>query len=553
MTWTLETSCGYESEKIAAHVVHYVQHGPYLDLGCGARKVWPSAIGIDRFAVPNGADLVGDIADLSMFADEHFQAVFSSHALEDFDREKVPEVLDEWSRVLKVGGYLILYVPSANLYPTIGKEGANVAHKWDIYPGDIEKILREQVNVYDPIEDTVCHSGAEGDWTLIESQERGETNEYSLFIVARKEAPGHGWKEDVWQRNPDGKKRALVVRYGAALGDMVQTSSVLPGLREMGYHVTVNTTDSGRDTLKHDPNVDAWWMQNEDFVPNQMLGPYWKQLYTRYDHIVNLCESIEGGLLMLEDRLQHTYCKAARDRLYGDVNYLERYHDIAGLPQPYEFKSHVYLTDEEQDEAHKYVSQFGKPVIVWVLLGSSLHKASPHIQHVISWLLLKSPCEIVMLGDAKEGRTMGDNILEVLSKGEAKDEIHRVHNETGTFSRRKAMAIAMNANCVVGPETGIMNAVALLRMPKVIYLSHSSPNNLTKHWVNTTTLVPSLADAPCYPCHKLHYHWGTCHKDEKTGAALCAAGVSAEAIFMAIATAMGARRQDAPPLPSAAA
>jgi hypothetical protein len=35
-------------------------------------------------------------------------------------------VLAEWARVLKVGGYMVLYVPSGNLYPHIGEEHANL-------------------------------------------------------------------------------------------------------------------------------------------------------------------------------------------------------------------------------------------------------------------------------------------------------------------------------------------------------------------------------------------------------------------------------------------
>jgi SAM-dependent methyltransferase len=37
--------------------------------------------------------------------------VYSSHLMEDFPQEKWPEIMGEWSRVLKSGGYLIILVP----------------------------------------------------------------------------------------------------------------------------------------------------------------------------------------------------------------------------------------------------------------------------------------------------------------------------------------------------------------------------------------------------------------------------------------------------------
>jgi hypothetical protein len=60
-------------------------------------------------------------------------------------------------------------------------------------------------------------------------------------------------------------------------------------------------------------------------------------------------------------------------------------------------------------------------------------------------------------------------------------------------------ALAQVADVVVGQETGLLNAVAMEPMRKVVLLSHSTHENLTKHWVNTEALT---GDVPCYPCHR---------------------------------------------------
>ena len=525
MTWTVETSQGYESAKIASIAVPYLQ-GRLLDLGCGASKVWPSAIGMDNGGVygKGGADIAGDIADLSMFSDASFDAVFSSHALEDFERERVPAVLAEWLRVIKVGGYLVLYVPSANLYPKIGEDHANPAHKWDIYPGDIEAVLKEWAERNDGLFGLTLH----------ESEERAGTNEYSLFIVVRKTTTD-GWTENLWQRNPEGKKRALVCRFGA-IGDQIMASSILPELRKQGYHITYNTTPHGQKAIRHDPHVDEFLIQETDFVPNLELGSYFASIAERYDLFVNLCESVEASLLAMPGRINHSYPPEVRRKLYGHVNYLERTHDLAGVPHV--FHPRFYATQGELEKAREWrATACGTaPVIYWAINGSSYHKIWPYAHIVIKWLLDKTPCHIVLTADAKVGVALQEGIIEVIGE----HDTTRLHGMAGKWSIRESLTFGLISDCVVGPETGMLNGVCMEPMPKVVYLSHSSPDNLTKHWVNTTTLTAPVGSPACYPCHRLHPDWTFCNKDETAMAAACAVAIRPEVVFQAIAVAMGA-------------
>jgi predicted SAM-dependent methyltransferase len=171
VTWDPRTSCGNEQDKVCAFVVPYVQNGPWIDAGCGARKMWPTAIGIDARPYPHSAaDIVGDISDLSMFADGSMGAVVSSHALEDFPFERVPAVLSEWWRVIRRTGCLVLYLPHADLYPHVGEPGANPAHKFDPTPDLIIDAMK-----------------GVGSWTLLENEVRSEGNEYSFFQVYRRD------------------------------------------------------------------------------------------------------------------------------------------------------------------------------------------------------------------------------------------------------------------------------------------------------------------------------------------------------------------------------
>lgn len=528
MVWTMETSCGFESDKIAAFVVPYLQ-GKVLDIGCGQRTVWPTAIGIDNghHFGSNSVGVRGDGTDLSMFADESMDGVFSSHTLEHIPRDKVPGVLREWARVLKVGGHLCLYIPSGNLYPRIGEPGGNKDHKWDPMPGDVEAMLWG-----------ITHAGSKASrvgWTLLESEERSGTNEYSLFIVVRKEKSGHGWSKRVWQRNPDGKKRALICRFGA-IGDQIVASSILPGLKAQGYHITYMTTPQSQKVLLHDPNIDEWWIQETDYVPNQQLGPYWESIATRYDKFINLSESIEGSLLAIPHRLNHGYSDGSRRQIMGTVNYYERTHDIADVPHL--FAPKFFPLKAEEAVAEQYVrSLSGGPIIMWCIHGSSFHKVYPWTHIAAKWLVERAGAHVVLSGDAKEGKQLQDGLLEVLER-DGCDMTH-IHPMAGEKGIRDILTLAQKVDCVVGPETGVLNSVAVTEQRKVVYLSHSSHQNLTKYWTNTTVVTPDADRCPCYPCHRLHYGPEHCVTNLETNAAQCASSIAPEVLFDAIMTRLG--------------
>jgi SAM-dependent methyltransferase len=80
--------------------------GNGLDIGYGGDLVIPGARGWDFEH--------GDAQYLKGIEDNSFDFVYSSHTLEHVD--DAGETLQNWFRVLKPGGYLILYIPHRDLY-----------------------------------------------------------------------------------------------------------------------------------------------------------------------------------------------------------------------------------------------------------------------------------------------------------------------------------------------------------------------------------------------------------------------------------------------------
>jgi hypothetical protein len=74
--------------------------------------------------------------------------------------------------------------------------------------------------------------------------------------------------------------------------------------------------------------------------------------------------------------------------------------------------------------------------------------------------------------------------------------------------------------------------VAFDSMAKIVFLSHSSEENLTRDWANTEALHSTTT--PCYPCHRMHLNHDFCPQDQETGAAMCQADLSAAVVWDAV-------------------
>jgi ADP-heptose:LPS heptosyltransferase/predicted SAM-dependent methyltransferase len=502
MVWKAEDPQGNESGKIMWELVKYTT-GRGLDVGCGPYKAFPHFIGVDnytdtgKFGIKMKPDVVANADDLG-WKDEHFDFVFSSHLLEHLEDPK--KALAEWWRVIKVGGYLILYLPHKDLYPNVGTEGANPDHKHDFTPIDISDLMIEVAE----------------NWDLIRQEERNEGTEYSFFQVYQKRLKkGYSFSYDA----PKPEKTAAVVRYGG-IGDMIQAASILPELKKQGYHITFYTTDSGKEVIEHDKNIDEFYIQGRNQVPREALTYFWDNEKKKYDKWVNLSESVEGTWLTEEHRSSHAWPLSVRNK-YLNANYLEFIHDLAEVPHTFHARFHA--TPEEKQKAKWEKNKLGK-VICWSLSGSAVHKRWPWMDHVIARILLETDYKVVL---------MGDEVCQLLERGWENEK--RVICTSGKWSVRKSLAFAEQADLVIGPETGLLNAVGMLPVPKIVMLSHSSETNLTLHWKNTAALKP--ANVKCFPCHQLHTTWDHCVKVTEGpgyGSALCQHEISIDQVWDAI-------------------
>ena len=114
---------------IAAHLARWMPtDGALLDLGAGYADLATPAKCARRVALDQRADLaqfvapgvqaeVGDVTDLSRFADATFDAVFASNLLEHLEWPQLERCIDEVRRVLTPGGHFLAVQPNFRLNP----------------------------------------------------------------------------------------------------------------------------------------------------------------------------------------------------------------------------------------------------------------------------------------------------------------------------------------------------------------------------------------------------------------------------------------------------
>lgn len=351
---------------------------------------------------------------------------------------------------------------------------------------------------------------------------RDETSDGLLQVYRRKESGGR--KVELEMRP---EKSCAVVRYGG-YGDAIQSSSILPGLKAQGYHITFYGHPATYEALEHDPHIDRFILQDRGQVPHEVLLEFWNYEAQKYAKWVNLSESVESTLLAAHDMARFYWSKEARHKVMN-VNYLEMVHAIAEVPLPP--KQKFYPTPEETAWAKRQKDKAGV-AIVYSISGSAIHKTWPHMDALIARIMLDSKdAKVVLVGDKLDAMIMGP--------WEAED---RVWKKAGQWNMRESMAFAQQADLVIGPETGLINAMGLEPVPKIVLLSHSSPENLCAHWRNTRAITPP-ATVGCYPCHRQIMSWDQCNRDEETGTAACAAGINIDTVWLAVQDAFLEKRR----------
>jgi ADP-heptose:LPS heptosyltransferase/predicted SAM-dependent methyltransferase len=508
VTWRAEDPQGAESAKVRFDLMPYM-NGRVLDLGCGQFKVYPTAIGVDNkidaklFGIQIKPDVpVTTCERMPLFTDASADTVFSSHLLEHIVDYK--GALTEWWRLVKIGGYLVLYLPHRDLYPRIGQPGANPDHKHDFHPDDITQAMRG-----------IAEVSGHG-WEQLENETRSKDMEYSFLQVYRKRADK---SVRLYQLQERPAKTLGLVRLGA-FGDALWITSLLPHWKAEGYHITVYTQPQGEEMLRGNPHIDRIICQPQgvfDFGDGKISmwqTAYWMHEAHKYDRFINLIGAVERRLLPQIMEADFYLPLEQRQRVMNH-NYIEALYEWAGVKfDALTARQKFYPNADEMAWAASERAKLDGPVVLINPSGSSVPKWWPYAQELADMLAAERIYSFIV-GDmrftkfrpaGKYGRVIGMD-----------------------WPIRKLMAFAAMADAVVGTESALVNAVAYEPLLKIVLMSHSTHENLTRDWLNTIAIEPE--GLHCYPCHRIHADMTHCTHDREANAAACQSAAKSELVL----------------------
>jgi FkbM family methyltransferase len=334
------------------------------------------------------------------------------------------------------------------------------------------------------------------------------------------------------RRDVGAKSWAGVVRFGG-IGDNLIAASVCKPLKDAGFMVEVITQTPNSVIFENNPYIDKLSVYEHKDWPQDPLA--WQKVFVlrgkEYAKFVNLGHSVEVLHAAFPIQSAFWWPQEYRRKLLGG-SYLESTHDLFGMP--YVFDKLFWPTDQEIELAQQTKDKIGKgPIIGWCLNGTRVDKVYPQTPQTISRLIKEIGAQVVLIGGGEGDRAdfpLAKQCLEMVTAQNGNhDGLHHAGGEG--WPLRRSLSFTQSLDLMIGPDTGLMWGVAFEPMPKIMLHSHASVENITKHWLNTTSLHADPERVPCWPCHRLHTDLETCRVNQWGNGAACISDISADLVL----------------------
>ena len=306
-------------------------------------------------------------------------------------------------------------------------------------------------------------------------------------------------------------KKVIASRYGA-IGDHIFLTPIWKLLKRDGYHITYDTNKRGVIVNENNPYIDDYIIHPDEDRDWDELQNKWEGLKNSCDKYINFTQTIEVRLLPGKGDKLFWESKEERHR-QCNINYFDYTISHAGYPHIRGERPKLWISESEDRICKKFMRRYDEQdfVILWVLSGSSFHKAYPWSEFVVEEIRKRIPRARFI--------TLGDDVCRAI-EWEGKD----TYNASGAWNIRKSLIMTKYVDMVIGPETGVMNAAGAFDTPKILMLSHSTEENISKYWKNTISLH-APEEIKCHPCHRLIHNRNDCPLASASRAPSCIANV----------------------------
>jgi ADP-heptose:LPS heptosyltransferase len=287
-------------------------------------------------------------------------------------------------------------------------------------------------------------------------------------------------------------KRALIIRGGKGIGDLLFTTPIPRLLASEGYEVDVALWEQNKAVYLHNP-----FIKNLTFFPqNQDEYIEWKdKIEKEYDNLIYLGNTLEKKYLHRTDGFFGPIPSLEERRAAAaGQNYINETVRAAGFNVNGEFYlPEIYPSPKEMKILDRYRQELaadGRKIVFWNIAGSTKNKTLVRGFKYIEQILAQFPNSLhwILTGYQFDAANM------------PKD--HRIRQ--ANWDLRTSLLLTQLVDLVVGPESALVNAAGAYDTPKVIFYSHSAPENLGINYRNHYPICP---DCDCHPCYLLTLDW----------------------------------------------
>ena len=313
-------------------------------------------------------------------------------------------------------------------------------------------------------------------------------------------------------------KRVTVVRWGA-WGDTVIITPLLSRLKQDGFYVTLQTNPTGRECLKHSPNVDKFEIMDPGSLggrtpeeTGKKISEYLVRLarerVANGEEFINLNQSIEEKFMISSNSERDEGWQEKKDEWNTDINYFDYALELGGYKTNGErVLPEFHMSTMEKKQGFSFRKKYKKHFVIMLALeGSSPNKVYPWWFAVFKKLFF----ETEKRGQKITLLTVGSYTATLLERGlvDFMDEWkHRIVRRAGLWTHRKSCLMTAFVDLVVGPETGVLVTSGCFKTPKLALLTHSNKNNWPKYFLNDFSLQ---SPADCSPCHRIVHERAHC-------------------------------------------
>jgi len=275
------------------------------------------------------------------------------------------------------------------------------------------------------------------------------------------------------------KKKALIFRASPAMGDMIFISFVPRQLKERGYkQVNLANWDSNKFVFENNPYVDNIISLDEIKEDFEKQKAMWEKEYDLFD----LRFTVEYNYLEKSHQVEYTI-EERRKRADGKNYYLDALskYKLSGK------KGELYLSDREKLEIDKYTLQ-DRRRILWQPLGGGRNKKIIYMNAYINEIAKKMPeIEHWICGTAEQQtpiRIKNDKVI--------------IKDMRGVWTPRQTLYMTKIFDLTISPESFVANIAGAFDIPNMIFFSHSKPENLSKFFKKSYSVIPTCQCSPCY-------------------------------------------------------